>query len=72
MKNYKVEVWFKFVSNGEIEKDFDVHYVNALSIEHAKMLVTEMYGSKYIPYSFEIEEKFTMTKEILFNLTNPN
>jgi len=72
MKNYKVEVWFKFVSNGQIEKDFDIHYVSALSTEHAKMLVTEMYGSKYIPYSFEIAENFTITKEILFNLTNPN
>jgi|GWRWMinimDraft_12_1066020.scaffolds.fasta_scaffold03614_8 hypothetical protein len=72
MKNYKVQVWFKFIRDGEVEKDCETHYEIALSKEHAKMIVTEKYGSKYIPYKFEIEEIFMMNKEIIFKLTNPN
>lgn len=69
MKNYQVTIHFRYVSNGEIEKDHDTHYVSALSEEHAKLKVSEKYGSKYIPFLFEVQEQ--MSKELLFNLTNP-
>lgn len=71
MKNYQVTVHFRYVSNRQIEKDHDTHYVSALSPEHAKVIVSEKYGTKYVPFKFEVHEQITMTKELLFNLTNP-
>jgi len=70
MKNYQVTIHFRYVSNGEIEKDHDTHYVSSLSEEHAKVIVSDMYGSKYVPFKFEVQEQ--MSKELLFNLTKPN
>lgn len=70
MKKYQVTIHFRYVSNGEVEKDHDTHFVEALSEEHAKLLVSNMYGPKYIPFKFEVQEQ--MSKELLFNLTKPN
>lgn len=55
---YKVLVWFKFVSAGEIEKDFEIHYTYALSQEDAKRKVTiEHYDSKLsIPFKYEVNK----------------
>jgi hypothetical protein len=72
MKNFKLTVWYRFVWEDEMEKDFDIHYLQAITKKHAEVLVTEMYGSKYRPYKIEVEEIQTMTKEIMFKLTRPN
>jgi hypothetical protein len=57
-KKYKVLVWFRFVSAGEIEKDFEIHYTSALSQEDAKRKVTiEHYsGHSAIPFKYEVNE----------------
>ena len=53
---YKVLVWFRYVSNGEQEQDFEIHFTYALSKEHAKVKVTnENYNTKSaIPFKFEV------------------
>lgn len=55
---YKVLVWFRFISAGEIEKDFEIHYTSALSQEDAKRKVTiEHYsGHSAIPFKYEVNE----------------
>lgn len=55
---YKVLVWFRFVSDGEVEKDFEIHYTYALSMEDAKRKVTiEYYDSQLaIPFKFEVNQ----------------
>lgn len=57
--NYKVLVWFRFVSGGEVEKDFDIHFTTALSQEDAKRKVTiEHYsGHLNIPFKYEVKEQ---------------
>lgn len=58
-KYYKVLVWFRYVANGEQEKDFEIHFTYALSKEHAKMKVTnESYNTKSaIPFKYEVSEQ---------------
>lgn len=70
MKTFKVTIHFRYVINGIEEKDYDTHEVEAMSVEHAKLIVSDMYVSKYVPFKFEVIE--VMTKNLLFNLTNPN
>lgn len=55
---YKVLVWFRFVSAGEVEKDFEIHYTSGLSQEDAKRKVTiEHYsGHSAIPFRFDVSE----------------
>lgn len=55
---YKVLVWFRFVSAGEIEKDFEIHYTYALSQEDAKRKVTiEHYsGHSAIPFKYQVNQ----------------
>lgn len=57
-KKYKVLVWFRYVANGEQEKDFDTFTVNALSVEHAKLRVTEDHflSKTEIPFKFEVNQ----------------
>lgn len=70
MKTFKVIIHFRYIADGSIEKDHDTHEVEALSIEHAKSIVSDMYGSKYIPFKIEVVE--VMTKNLLFKITNPS
>ena len=53
MKTYKVEVWFRYVSNGEQEKDFDVHEVKSESFEQAAEIALKNYDkiSNCIPFA---------------------
>lgn len=55
---YKVLVWFRFVSAGEVEKDFEIHYTYAVSQEDAKRKVTiEHYsGHSAIPFKYEVNQ----------------
>lgn len=64
-KKYKVLVWFRFVSAGEIEKDFEIHYTSALSQEDAKRKVTVEHYSRHsaIPYKYEVNEIREQIKE---------
>ena len=53
MKIYKVEVWFRYVSNGEQEKDFDTHEIIANSFEQAAEKALQHYNkiSNCIPFA---------------------
>lgn len=55
---YKVLVWFRYVSAGEVEKDFEIHYTYAVSQEDAKRKVTiEHYsGHSAIPFKYEVNQ----------------
>lgn len=57
-KKYKVLVWFRYISNGEQEKDSDAFTVNALNVEHAKLKVTEQHfpNKSAIPFKFEVNQ----------------
>lgn len=56
LKKFKMLVWFRYISNGEQEKDCDTFLTNAYTIEHAKMNITEAHFSSksVIPYKFEV------------------
>ncbi len=56
LKKFKMLVWFRYISNGEQEKDCDTFLTNAYTIEHAKMNITESHFSSksVIPYKFEL------------------
>ena len=74
MKKYKIQVWYRFVTNGEIEKDFEIFEIDALSLEAAKSEITEKYFSsmRRIHYKFELlDDENNFTKMLLYNLTNP-
>lgn len=74
MKKYKIQVWYRFVSNGEIEKDFEIYDVEAISLEGANMKIHEKYFRSHtrIPYKFELlDDENNFTKMMLYNLTNP-
>ena len=53
MKNYKIEVWFRYVVNGEQEKDFEIIEVEADNFEEAsdKALLKFKMISNAIPFS---------------------
>lgn len=57
-KKFKVLVWFRYVANGQQEEDFEHFTVNALSVEHAKLKVTEEQfpGKSEIPFKFEVNQ----------------
>ena len=73
MKNYKIQIWYRFVIDGEIEKDFEIFDVEALSLESAKATIHEKYFSSHtrIPFKFELLDDNSLTKLMLYNLTNP-
>lgn len=55
LKKFKVLVWFRYISNGEQEQDFDTFYTNAYTSEHAKANVTEQHfkTKSVIPFKFD-------------------
>lgn len=56
MKKYKIEVWYRFVSCGEQEKDFDIVEVEAKDESEAKRKALENYkGLSLIPFKTEIK-----------------
>lgn len=59
MKNYKVEVWYRYISYGEQEKDFEVFDVEAESEEEAIKIALEEYKDQskaIIPFRTYAEE----------------
>ena len=52
-KIFNITVWFRYVVNGEQEKDFEVHEIEAFKEEEAIEKVKSMYQSlRVIPFSF--------------------
>ena len=52
-KIFNITVWFRYVVNGEQEKDFEVHEIEAFKQEEAIEKVKSMYQSlRVIPFSF--------------------
>jgi len=55
MKNYKIDVWYRYVSCGEVEKDFDIHNIVAKNEIEAIKLARELYPSRMkIPFQINI------------------
>jgi len=73
MKKYKIQVWYRFVIDGEIEKDFEIFDIESISLESAKAEIHEKYFSSHIriPFKFELLDDNSLTKLMLYNLTNP-
>lgn len=75
-QNFQILVWFRFVVSGEQEKDFEVHNIEAESIQEAVNKASDEYKNhKAMPFQFLYKaEKFApnnFTKQDLFNLTSP-
>lgn len=75
-KNFDITVWYRFVIAGEQEKDFQVHTIEAETVQEAVNKAADMYNThKAIPFVYEHEgqkyEPTNFTKEDLFNLTSP-
>jgi len=52
---YKVQVWFRYYSNGQSEEDFEIEEVEASSEKQAKRKAADLYANKrVIPYKTEI------------------
>lgn len=53
MKDYKIEVWFRYVVSGEQEKDFEVFNIKAWNVEEAsqKALAEFKQISNAIPFA---------------------
>lgn len=55
---YNVIVWYRYVSNGEQEKDFEDHTIEAESAVQVLKFIEELYeGSSKIPFSIEIQNR---------------
>jgi hypothetical protein len=74
---YEIEVWYRYVTNGEQEKETETHTIEADSVQEAVNIADSLYKSKSaIPFKFYYEgleyKPNGLTKNELFNLTNPN
>lgn len=57
MQAYQITVWYRFVVFGEQEKDFEVHSVNATSLQEAVNKVADMYNShRQIPFAYYYQD----------------
>ncbi len=73
---YSIQVWYRSVVNGEQEKEYEIHDIEATSVQEAINKASDLYGSqKAIPFAYYYnDEKYAPTnfsKETLFNLTSP-
>lgn len=64
LKKFKVIVWFRYVSNGEQEKDFDTFETIAYTSELAKANIEQEHFRSHsvIPFKWEIQENKSMNK----------
>lgn len=52
---YKVQVWFRYYSNGQSNKDMEIEEVEAENEKQAKRKAADLYAAKkVIPYKTEI------------------
>lgn len=75
-QNFEIIVWYRFVVSGEQEKDFEVHNIEAETVQEAVNKSADLYNThKAIPFGYYHNgEKYSptnFTKEDLFNLTAP-
>lgn len=56
MESYEITVWYRYVSHGEQEKDFQTHDIKANSVQDAVNSAKVLYDKyKCIPYAFYCE-----------------
>lgn len=77
LETFEIEVWFRFPSAGEIEKDYETHEIEATSLQEAVDKAERIYRDKVaIPFKYyfcNTEYKPTgLTKADLFHLTAPH
>lgn len=77
LENYEIEVWYRFPSGGVIEKDFETHEIEAISIQDAVDKAEKLYkGKMAIPFQYyfnNTEYRPTgLTRADLFHLTAPH
>ncbi len=59
MKNYKIDVWYRYASCGEIEKDFDTHNIIAKNEIEAITLARGLYPNRAkIPFKINLTKKW--------------
>ena len=73
---FEITVWFRFVSGGEQEKDFEVHPIEASNLQEAVNKASDLYRTHMaIPFQFvykgEEQRPTIITKQDIFNLTAP-
>lgn len=63
-QKFEITVWFRYISNGEQEKDFEIHEIEAVNIQEAVDNASGIYNSfKTIPFMYLFEnEKYKPTK----------
>jgi hypothetical protein len=77
LETFEIEVWFRFPSAGEIEKDCETHEIEATSLQEAVDKAEKIYRDKVaIPFQYYFcnnEYRPTgLTKADLFHLTAPH
>ena len=58
MKNYKIQVWYRYYANGEQEKEFEIFEIISDSAENAvKQALSNFPSHNQIPFKTEILTK---------------
>lgn len=58
MKNYKIQVWYRYYANGEQEKEFEIFEIVSDSAENAlKQALSNFPSHNKIPFKTEILTK---------------
>jgi hypothetical protein len=75
-KVFEITVWYRYVQNGEQEKDCDTHSIYESDLQQAVNKASDLYRTKrVIPFQFLHEGKQIspsgLTKMDMFNLTSP-
>lgn len=75
-KTFEIEVWYRFLINQCLEKDYQIHIIKAANLQEAVNKASDLYRShKTIPFQFlykgEKQKPTIITKEEIFNLTSP-
>ena len=53
LPEYEIEVWYRYVVNGQQEKDFDIHKIKVITLSEAVLKAKQLYSTwKKIPYAF--------------------
>lgn len=73
---YQITVCYRYVIANEQEKDFEVHEIEAESVQEAVNKASDLYTNlKRIPFQYlykgETYKPTNFSKELLFNLTSP-
>lgn len=77
LETFEIEVWFRFPSNGAVEKDCETHEIEATCIQDAIDKAENLYRNKVaIPFKYYFcnsEYRPTgLTKADLFHITAPH